>query len=131
MRREKSRGRRNFCRGVDDWGESVYNGGCGFKRFAAETRAIRESPLRILYQNGRNDTGGASHSPTIDAGIITKGAFFPMHEIKEELHELSGELKKDVRSAEEYALTFLKWLIVAGVTGAVGGAVGTLFHTSV
>ena len=60
-----------------------------------------------------------------------KGAFFPMHEIKEELQELSGELKKDVRSAEEFALTFLKWLIVAGVTGAVGGAVGTLFHTSV
>ena len=40
-------------------------------------------------------------------------------------------LVRNDRSAEEYALTFLKWLIVAGVTGAVGGAVGTLFHTSV
>lgn len=54
-----------------------------------------------------------------------------MNEIKEELHEIQDELRRDVRSVEDTLLTFVKWLIVAGVTGCVGGVVGTLFHVSV
>ena len=54
-----------------------------------------------------------------------------MDEIKEELHEIRDELRRDVRSTKETVLTFFKWLIVAGVTGVVGGAVGTTFHVSV
>ena len=52
-------------------------------------------------------------------------------ELKEELHEIRDELRHDVRSAEETVLTFFKWLIVAGITGLAGGAVGTTFHVSV
>ena len=52
-------------------------------------------------------------------------------EIKEELHEIRDELRRDVRSTRETVLTFLKWLVVAGVTGVVGGAAGTMFHASV
>ena len=40
-------------------------------------------------------------------------------------------LKNNCKSAEKYLLTFLKWFALAAVTGAVGGAVGALFHLSV
>ena len=54
-----------------------------------------------------------------------------MGEIKEELKELRQEVRQEVRSAEETALAFLKWLIIAGVTGLIGGVVGSLFHVTV
>ena len=47
------------------------------------------------------------------------------------MDEIKDEIEKEVRTAEEFALTFLKWLIVAGVTGGVGGLVGSAFHLSV
>ena len=40
-------------------------------------------------------------------------------------------LKNNCKSAGKYLLTFLKWFALAAVTGAVGGAVGALFHLSV
>jgi len=54
-----------------------------------------------------------------------------MEEIKEELQELRQEVRQEVRSAEETTLAFVKWLIIAGVTGVVGGVVGSLFHVTV
>lgn len=41
------------------------------------------------------------------------------------------EVRREARSAAETAVTFLKWLLIALVTGAVGGAVGSMFHVSV
>lgn len=54
-----------------------------------------------------------------------------MNVIKEKLYEIKDEIRKDARPAGEFALTFLKWLIVAGVTGLIGGSVGSMFHMSV
>lgn len=41
------------------------------------------------------------------------------------------ELKKRAKSAGNYILTFLKWVIIAAIIGSIGGGVGTLFHISV
>lgn len=38
---------------------------------------------------------------------------------------------KKINSIKKYIFTFLKWIVVAGVTGLIGGIVGTLFHISV
>lgn len=40
-------------------------------------------------------------------------------------------LKEKLREAADYLLTFLKWALIAGCTGLLGGALGTLFHKSV
>lgn len=40
-------------------------------------------------------------------------------------------LKEKFREAADYLLTFLKWALIAGCTGLLGGALGTLFHKSV
>ncbi|MEL7646466.1 MAG: chloride channel protein [Sedimentibacter sp.] len=36
-----------------------------------------------------------------------------------------------LKSAQNYAATFLKWVVLASITGFIGGTVGTLFHVSV
>jgi H+/Cl- antiporter ClcA len=40
-------------------------------------------------------------------------------------------LKEKFREAADYVLTFFKWALIAGCTGLLGGALGTLFHKSV
>lgn len=40
-------------------------------------------------------------------------------------------IKRKIKSAWNYAFTFLKWGVIAGVTGLIGGVTGTLFHKSV
>lgn len=41
------------------------------------------------------------------------------------------DVKKEVQTIQKFVGTFVKWLIIAGVTGAVGGVVGSMFHLSV
>ena len=41
------------------------------------------------------------------------------------------ELKQEAKTILQFAQTFVKWLIIAGVTGGIGGVVGSLFHLSV
>ncbi|HAQ39975.1 MAG TPA: chloride channel protein [Clostridiales bacterium] len=40
-------------------------------------------------------------------------------------------LNRKYNSAKNYVKTFFKWIIVAGITGLVGGIIGSLFHVSV
>ena len=49
----------------------------------------------------------------------------------EVLDEVKQEVRREALSAAETTVTFLKWLLIALVTGAVGGAVGSMFHVSV
>ena len=44
---------------------------------------------------------------------------------------MSVEVKKESKVILEYLYTFFKWLLIAGVTGVVGGLVGSAFHMSV
>lgn len=41
------------------------------------------------------------------------------------------DVKKEVQTILQFAWTFVKWLIIAGVTGGIGGVVGSMFHLSV
>lgn len=41
------------------------------------------------------------------------------------------ELKQEAKTILQFTQTFVKWLIIAGVTGGIGGVVGSLFHLSV
>lgn len=41
------------------------------------------------------------------------------------------DVKQEVKTALQFAWTFVKWLIIAGVTGGIGGVVGSMFHLSV
>ena len=47
------------------------------------------------------------------------------------MDEVKQEVRREVRSVTETTVSFLKWLLIALVTGAVGGAVGSMFHVSV
>lgn len=38
---------------------------------------------------------------------------------------------KKINSIKKYIFTFFKWIVVAGITGLIGGVIGTLFHISV
>ena len=40
-------------------------------------------------------------------------------------------IKDESKAAWKYIWTFVKWLFIAGVTGIVGGFVGTAFNLSV
>ncbi|MBQ9685562.1 MAG: chloride channel protein [Oscillospiraceae bacterium] len=40
-------------------------------------------------------------------------------------------VERESKEVIRYILTFLKWVLIAGVTGGVGGLVGTAFHLSV
>lgn len=40
-------------------------------------------------------------------------------------------IKDESKAAWKYIWTFVKWLFIAGVTGIVGGLVGTAFNLSV
>lgn len=41
------------------------------------------------------------------------------------------EAEREARTMWQFVRTFLKWLIIAGVTGGIGGLVGSAFHLSV
>ena len=47
------------------------------------------------------------------------------------MDEVRQEMRREARSAAETTFTFFKWLLIALITGAVGGAVGSMFHVSV
>ena len=47
------------------------------------------------------------------------------------MDEVKQEVRREARSAAETTVTFLKWLLIALITGALGGAVGSMFHVSV
>ena len=49
----------------------------------------------------------------------------------EDENSLKYLASKKISSIKKYIFTFLKWIVVAGVTGLIGGIVGTLFHISV
>lgn len=40
-------------------------------------------------------------------------------------------VNRKYNSAKNYVKTFIKWVIFAGITGFIGGIIGTLFHVSV
>lgn len=42
-----------------------------------------------------------------------------------------ARVREKLRSASLYVVTFLKWAILATITGAVGGLIGTAFHKTV
>lgn len=44
---------------------------------------------------------------------------------------MSEELSGRLRAAARFLRTFIKWLVIAAVTGAVGGLIGTAFYLSV
>lgn len=43
-----------------------------------------------------------------------------------------GEIiEQKLSSIERYTLTFIKWILISGITGTIGGIIGSLFHLSV
>lgn len=38
---------------------------------------------------------------------------------------------KKIKSIKSYIITFIKWIFIASITGALGGGIGSLFHISV
>ncbi len=40
-------------------------------------------------------------------------------------------VKRDLRRAWNYVFTLLRWVVIAAITGGIGGLVGTAFHVSV
>ena len=38
---------------------------------------------------------------------------------------------KDTKAAYKYCISIIKWVVLASLTGALGGLVGTAFHTSI
>lgn len=45
--------------------------------------------------------------------------------------DMKKEAEREARTMWQFVRTFLKWLIIAGVTGGIGGLVGSAFHLSV
>ena len=45
--------------------------------------------------------------------------------------DMKKEAEREARTMWEFICTFLKWLVIAGVTGGIGGLVGSAFHLSV
>ena len=45
--------------------------------------------------------------------------------------DMKKEAEREVRTMWQFVRTFLKWLVIAGVTGGIGGLVGSAFHLSV
>ena len=44
---------------------------------------------------------------------------------------MKDEVRREARTAAQFIGTFCKWLVIAGITGGVGGLVGSAFHLSV
>ena len=47
------------------------------------------------------------------------------------MDDMKKEAEREARTMWQFVRTFLKWLIIAGVTGGIGGLVGSAFHLSV
>lgn len=45
--------------------------------------------------------------------------------------DMKKEAEREARTMWQFIRTFLKWLVIAGVTGGIGGLVGSAFHLSV
>ena len=45
--------------------------------------------------------------------------------------DMKKEAEREARTMWQFVRTFLKWLVIAGVTGSIGGLVGSAFHLSV
>ena len=55
-------------------------------------------------------------------------------ELKKILHEMTlspEDFKRYFIASRVYLQTFLKWVLIAAVTGVIGGVIGSLFHMSV
>ena len=89
------RARKLLRAGVDDWGESVYNGGVRLGDHTAQTRALRGAPLRILIQIGGDLAGGASPSPTDSLSESQKTELVKEHPSR------CMRLRKSCRSSRE------------------------------
>ena len=44
---------------------------------------------------------------------------------------MRNNIDKKIKNALNYIITFLKWSVIAALTGAVSGFVGTVFHVSI
>lgn len=58
-------------------------------------------------------------------------SIFPKKSPEEIKDQLKSFLRRKILSIRNYIFTFLKWAVVAGVTGCTGGFIGGLFHESV
>ena len=47
------------------------------------------------------------------------------------MDDMKKEAEREARTMWQFVRTFLKWLVIAGVTGGIGGLVGSAFHLSV
>ena len=47
------------------------------------------------------------------------------------MDDMKKEAEREARTMWQFVRTFLKWLVIAGVTGSIGGLVGSAFHLSV
>ena len=44
------------------------------------------------------------------------------------MHEI---IEQKICSIERYTITLIKWILISGITGIIGGIIGSLFHLSV
>ena len=58
--------------------------------------------------------------------VVTKREFCILEDMT-----VREDVKQESRLVAETVVTFFKWLLIAGVTGAAGGLVGSAFHISV
>lgn len=58
-------------------------------------------------------------------------SIFPKKSPEEIKDRLKSFLRRKILSIRNYIFAFLKWAVVAGVTGCTGGFIGGLFHESV
>ena len=42
------------------------------------------------------------------------------------MDDMKKEAEREARTMWEFICTFLKWLVIAGVTGGIGGLVGSI-----
>lgn len=40
-------------------------------------------------------------------------------------------IEQKISSIERYTVTFIKWILIAAITGAIGGVIGSIFHLTV
>ena len=58
-------------------------------------------------------------------------SMFPKKSPEEIKDQLKSFFRRKILSMRNYIFTFLKWAVVAGITGCTGGFIGGLFHESV
>jgi len=59
--------------------------------------------------------------------LFTNNKFYDIITTRKE----AEKMKDNIKSVCSYAIVFLKWVLIAVITGTVGGFIGTLFHIAV